>query len=214
MNLGLATEGRPQKIRAVERGSKDDGDVKKLLAVLAKLSLSNALQLQALRSILLVVHQVPTDDAYIQHAMQATKTYAEKARDMSSKEKEDVLGLPHIHVWNALLMVTMQRLEEKIKDKKDGSFEEMLAKLKHYADTYQDKGWRAINQEVKYARVQKNYKADMKRLEINIREGTPSAQVWDVIRMDLCSFADVKELPGVAPAGDLERQLQRFLDEA
>ena len=34
------------------------------------------------------------------------------------------------------------------------------------------------------------------------------------LNLSQCSFADVKELPGVAPAGDLERQLQRFLDEA
>ena len=58
----------------MERTSREEGETKKLLATLAKLSLSNALQLRALRSILLEVHQVPTDN---QEAMKATKAFAE-----------------------------------------------------------------------------------------------------------------------------------------
>ena len=53
----------------------------------------------------------------------------------------------------------------------------------------------------------------LKRLEINIVDKSPSDEAWQIIREDLKRDKEVRELPGVAPAGDLERQLQRFLDE-
>ena len=86
--------------------------------------------------------------------------------------------------------------------------------LKEYANKYQELGWKAVHAEVKYARIQKNFKAELKRLEINIVDKSPSDEAWQIIREDLKRDKEVRELPGVAPAGDLERQLQRFLDEA
>ena len=200
----------------MERTSREEGETKKLLATLAKLSLSNALQLRALRSILLEVHQVPTDNRYIQEATKATKAFAEAAKEMSAKDKEEQLGLPHIHVWNALLGVAMRSLEDRQKANQDPTLQlqSSLMALKEYASTYQELGWKAVHAEVKYARIQKNFKAELKRLEINIVDKSPSDEVWQIIREDLKRDKEVRELPGVAPAGDLERQLQRFLDEA
>ena len=85
--------------------------------------------------------------------------------------------------------------------------------LKEYAGKYQELGWKAVHADVKYARIQRNFKAELKRLEINIMNQSPSDEVWRIIKEDLKRDKDVRELPGVAPAGDLERQLQRFLDE-
>ena len=215
MNLGLEqNQGeRPSKVRAVARQGMEDAETKKLLSTLAKLSLSNAMQIRALRSILLEVHQVPAANPYIQEAMQATKKYAEAAKEMSPKDKEERLGLPHIHVWNALLAVATRNLEQRAKEQ-DPSHQESLAVLLEYASKYQEQGWKAIHHEVKYARVQKNFRPELKRLEINLMESSPSDKVWAIIKADLRRDQGVRELPGVAPAGDLERQLQRFLDDA
>ncbi|OLQ13632.1 hypothetical protein AK812_SmicGene2272 [Symbiodinium microadriaticum] len=71
----------------------------------------------------------------------------------------------------------------------------------------------AVHADVKYARIQRNFKAELKRLEINIVDQSPSDEVWRIINKDLKRDEDGRELPGVAPGGDLERQLQRFLDE-
>jgi len=180
---------------------------------LAKLSLSNALQLRALRSILLEVHQVPTENRYIQEAVKATKAFAEAAKEMSAKDKEEQLGLPHIHVWNALLGVAMRSLEDRQKVNQDPTLQSALVTLKEYAGKYQELGWKAVHAEVKYARVQKNFKAELRRLEINVVDQSPSDEVWGIIKKDLKRAKDVRELPRMAPAGDLERQLQRFLDE-
>ena len=72
---------------------------------------------------------------------------------------------------------------------------------------------KAVHADVKYARIQRNFKAELKRLEINIVDQSPSDEVWRIINKDLKRDEDGRELPGVAPGGDLERQLQRFLDE-
>ena len=40
-----------------------------------------------------------------------------------------------------------------------------------------------------------------------------SDEVWRIIKEDLKRDKDARELPELAPASDLERQLQRFLDE-
>ena len=72
----------------------------------------------------------------------------------------------------------------------------------------------AVHVEVKYARIQKNFNSELKRLGINIVDQSPSDKVWRIIKEDLKRDKDARELPGVAPAGDLERQqLQRFFDE-
>ncbi|OLQ06807.1 hypothetical protein AK812_SmicGene9850 [Symbiodinium microadriaticum] len=42
---------------------------------------------------------------------------------------------------------------------------------------------------------------------------TVHAEVWRIIKEDLKRDKDARELPELAPASDLERQLQRFLDE-
>ena len=57
--------------------------------------------------------------------------------------------------------------------------------LKEYANKYQELGWKAVHAEVKYARIQKNFKAELKRLEMNIVDESQSDEVWQIIKEDL-----------------------------
>ena len=66
--------------------------------------------------------------------------------------------------------------------------------------------------QLKYARVQKNYDSDFKRLEVNCLPGTDADRLWTAMKAALLQCPRVEELQGIAPPGDLARRLQEWLD--
>ena len=69
--------------------------------------------------------------------------------------------------------------------------------------------------QVRYVRVAKAFSQIHKKLEMSFRDGTDSFRIWhQLICVDLQTCTGVSELDGVAPPGDLERQIQGFLGGA
>ena len=68
--------------------------------------------------------------------------------------------------------------------------------------------------EVKYLRVAKTYQAKKKRLEAMFRDQSESYNLFfNHMLPDFKAAAPTTELPWMAPPGELENTLQKFLDE-
>ena len=204
MDLGLQQEeGPPRQRRAVGRTAADD-QLKQLVTVIAKLSLSNALRIRCLQSIVLQVLKVPTETQYIKAGMEATAQWTQQAKGLSQEPKEDTIGIPHVHLFNALIKVLKERKADH---------QPTQQAITDYVTQMQSGGWRAAHAQIPYCRIQRNYDKEFKRLEWNANAGTPSANIMALIVEDLKTVKGTKQLPGIPPAGDLERKIQTWLDE-
>ena len=86
-----------------------------ILAIVRKLLLSLDMQVRGLRSIMLDCTQLPTNCDYVQQGYAETKKWNEKFQKLKEdglapQKARDTLGLPHVHLWNALLRVLKARL--------------------------------------------------------------------------------------------------------
>ena len=209
--MDLLGGGQPEaprqeaKRRAV--GSREDSDLKKITMVLAKLCLSNALRARCLQSILLTVLFVPGSDAFLKVGLEATKQWTVKVKS-ASREDRDKLGLPHVHCFNAMLSLCLRRLAEK------GGHEQDIATINTYCSEVQRTAnpVQSIATDVRYWRTQRNVDRDLKRIEFNVNIGTKAHEVSLIIKTALLSQEGVREMPGIAPAGDLQRKIQAWLD--
>ena len=61
--------------------------------------------------------------------------------------------------------------------------------------------------------VADNYGGRTRRLEINVRQNSLAEGFWVDLKQELLKQKDVREKPGMAPMGNLERELQHFLAE-
>ena len=209
--MDLLGGGQPEaprqeaKRRAV--GSREDSDLKKITTVLAKLCLSNALRASCLQSILLTVLLVPESDAFVEVGLEATKQWTDKVKS-ASREDRDKLGLPHVHCFNAMLSMCLRRLTEK------GGHEEDIATINTYCSEVQRLAnlVQSISTDVRYWRIQRNFDREFERIEFNVNIGTKARRVSLIITAALLSQGGVREMPGIAPAGDLEGKVQVWLD--
>ena len=209
LGLGFKPDERPNKFRAVP--NKEHADTVKIMAITAKLCLSSALQVRAIKSILIRVWMVPSDHPLVTEAMANTRKFAELSKQLTqdsktSDQRIDFIGLPHEHVWNALITVLLADLEKK---KEDLAVKEKIVFIQEYCANMTQAGHRALLREVAYARVQKCYEREFRKLELNVAEGTPSHQVFSYLVDFLERTPNVVEKPGQAPPGDLERRLQQ-----
>ena len=217
MDLGLDVEmpvGSASATAKTRRVGEHSADMEKFVALLAKLSLSNALRIRRAQSILLQVIRVPTENPYIQAGIKATQDWAEKAKASAKPARETPLGLPHIHCFNAMLRYCMTKYDSKTAPTAADS--EAAHAMKEYCATcaaMEGPTWEAINQHVKHWRVQRNHAREYKRLEYNIVPGSPAERVTEIIVRDVLTDKGAQRLQGVAPAGDMERKIQSWLDE-
>ena len=103
-------------------------------------------------------------------------------------------GQPHLWAWAEILKVYAARIALR-----PGSPEKEA--LKKEANDYDAAvmNLASLQQEVKHVRVVKAYKQEFRKLEISIKDGTPSDKMWLAIKADLLEVPRVDELPGVAP---------------
>lgn len=232
MDLGLtrpldkaeATGGSQAKARRL------DDDVKKLMTLVAKLSLNSAQSLRVMRSILLKVYLMPSDGDYMKAVVGATTQYTKAAEALRASFDEqgihkseqqpkvlDRLGVPHVHAWNALIGITMENIKGKISKKeavKDlDDLEKAYTHLSEYCKSYQTKGWQAMAEEVKVVMKEKAYGKENLKLIMNVQDPSPSSSVFDIIHALLKATPGTRVLPSVAPAGDMERQIQDWLEK-
>ena len=170
-------------------------------------------QARVCRACLLEVFLTKTDNPWISVMREATVAQHEAAREYKDKalcKKE--LGAPHVHAWNAVIQVVQDELE---KDKTTHA--ENLKLIQEYENTYAGKEVQEvlviIARDVRFFRVAKAFGKDQKKIEANVQPGTPSFMLWTkLLRPCLLSTTGTQELAGVAPPGDVSRQLQEFLD--
>jgi len=204
LGLGLPQPGTADGSRKQRRTTEGGREQQRILETLAKLSLSNALQVRVLRSVMIDVVRVKTDSKMVGMIRESTKKFADAHKALSAEERTDCkLGLIHIHAWNAMVGFYQKEIE--------GDAAASL-ELKQYMDQYSALGWRAVAKEVKHVQVAKAWDAQYKKLEVSTTHDTPSAKLWDKIKALILKDPACKELPGRAPPGDLERQLQTYLD--
>ena len=225
MNLGLHGEipaMKPEPATKSRRTSVTelDGESNKLLVLVAKLCLNSAQQVRLLRSVLLEAFMVPVENPFLAKMLRETKQFTERAKSVREHLEEqgipkakiqdkvqDSLGLPHIHAFSALIEVALATLQKEPEANKQS-----IDVLTGYCADYQAKGWRAISQEVKAAMKEKAYGKENMKLLVNVQPETKSHQVWSIIKQLLLAQKGVRELQAVAPKGNMERQIQEWLE--
>mmetsp|Transcript_41397 Transcript_41397/g.111179 ORF Transcript_41397/g.111179 Transcript_41397/m.111179 type:complete len:275 (-) Transcript_41397:20-844(-) len=117
IELGAGDRSAPEDSRAAKRVmvTVDNGN-EKLLTLLAKACLSSLQQHRALRAILLMVFWIRTDSLFSSSMRQATTGFEQKAKALresgkQSKEVTKLVGLRHVHAWNAVCKATLEKLK-------------------------------------------------------------------------------------------------------
>eukprot|EP00972_Heterocapsa_arctica_P081105 11950558-Heterocapsa_arctica.AAC.1 len=110
--------------------------------------------------------------------------------------------MPHHHAWEALLAwvttVTSSASESKL--------------IKDYCEFIKKDPVKTLTEQVRHVRVCKCYNKDMKKLEVNTKQDSRSYHIWQIMKEKLIG-AGCRELAGIAPPGDLERRIQKALDD-
>ena len=66
---------------------------------------------------------------------------------------------------------------------------------------------------VKYCYTENCHDPDKKKLLVNVKEGTVADKAWEMILIYIRQAKGTRRLQGKAPMGDLEHQIQKWLDE-
>ena len=164
---------------------------------------------------------------------------AKKAEGMTMEAFKEECGIPSVWGFNKMV-ATFQQMQdhhlenlEEVKDKDQEAFAKYEAQKNFIA--LLDKsieswprlgGWKLIHQQVPHCRVAKMYNAGDKRLEVSCpsihsweladltkQEKLMPVHIWIYIKNMILAEGG-KEMMGMAPAGDLERKIQEFLDES
>ena len=180
-----------------------------LTKCLVKLALSTKLDTRVLRSICIITYLIDGASHAATAVKAATQSFAVKHKAAAPGQERDRLGSPHIHAWNALIVSAMQHLTDGL----------MKTQLQAYATKMKGKS-QQLYYEVKHVRLAKAWARpgqETKKLELNLREGSDSEQVWSAV-LDPWLMkgkpegnAAVRKF-GIAPMGDMERRMQTWLD--
>eukprot|EP00929_Paragymnodinium_shiwhaense_P067064 TRINITY_DN33744_c0_g1_i1.p2 TRINITY_DN33744_c0_g1~~TRINITY_DN33744_c0_g1_i1.p2 ORF type:complete len:234 (+),score=64.08 TRINITY_DN33744_c0_g1_i1:45-746(+) len=192
----------------IDRTPKEQQQTERLLNLVAKLALSSALQVRVLRSIMLDIYLLPEDHRIVGAIKAATTEYANQVEGISKQKRTEVLGLPHLHAWNAFLNAVKGLCKVQEVATALVAYEQQVV-----GQVSSSNLWTVLHAHVRYCRVQKCWAAKLKRLEINVVIGTPAATLWDVLKKHMGTLG-LQERRGMAPPGNLEEQVQRMLDSA
>ena len=207
MDLGLGEMPVEQPSKRVATSSHSDKEMQKIMAVIAKLSLSNALQARFTRAMLLDVYRVKADSLFATEIKAATKQFTERAKEIPDQPTRlRMLGLPHVHAWNACLKALRALLDKPEK-------QEVAAQLGQYCTKAQALGWQGVAEQVKFMRLRKTFNRDFVNLEFNLVPDSDADKVFPLMKEALLSQPEAAHLPGVPPPGDLERRVQRWLED-
>ena len=219
--MGDANVAPAKKSRLAQRDQKEAINNVKLMELLAKLCLANSLQTRLLRAIVIDCFRVKTDNKYIVAHKEATIHFAETAKSLkeneslSPEEIKERIGIPSVHGFNAMLKAMIQ-------DKVPG-YEKLTEAVALWKS---QQGWRTIHMHIRHCRVAKMYKSEFKRLEVscpleqNCQAGAAPATVdgltptwaWVQMKAVILKTDGFMTLEGIAPAGDMERRVQEYLD--
>ena len=216
--------GAPQSKRGRGAEVRSAAEVKKmeeLMVLLSKLCLSSALQCRDHKAIVMDCVLIKTDSAWYREFKAATEKFTDTQRRLkdqgsSPPQIKNMIGIPSVHGFNALVKHALvlkpvwgKQLEEAVK---------LWAS--------QD-GWHTIHAHVPHCKISRMFHSTQKRLEVSVPQEhmvpledtqiTEVAQLtptwaWTRIKKLVLQDPDHHALEGIAPAGDLERRIQEFLD--
>eukprot|EP00929_Paragymnodinium_shiwhaense_P092046 TRINITY_DN51925_c0_g1_i1.p2 TRINITY_DN51925_c0_g1~~TRINITY_DN51925_c0_g1_i1.p2 ORF type:complete len:225 (-),score=55.60 TRINITY_DN51925_c0_g1_i1:317-991(-) len=177
----------------------------KLIALIAKLTLSNTQQLRMINSIVLDVFLIPTESPTAQQMKAGTTLYAASVKEIDIPQRVPRFGLPHHHAWNNMLASAFELANETekkeyvtYKGRMDGSS----------ADLYS-----ILTNEVKVCKIMKSFDANRRKLYVNVVTETPSYKIWLVTKGIFKRTQGFQEKPGQAPPGALENTIQEALEQ-
>ena len=216
----------PRAATRVRTAEPEHIQMKKFMGLLGKMCLNNALHNRILRAIVIDCYRVSVENPYIEAHMEATAKYAVAAKKMrdagkSQEEVKEELGIPSVHGFNAMVKVYI--------DTTPG-----LPLVKEVQEAValwtSQEGWKTINKSIRHCRVSRMFKSAHKRLEISVPaigtsvdpsppqaappsvDGLSPAWVWTLILHQISKDEEFLTQEEMAPAGDLERQIQAMVD--
>ena len=207
-----------------------DEDIKRLMTLVAKLSLNSAQGLRVIRSIVLKVYLMPSESSFMKSVVVATTSYTKTAKALRESMEDkgipkseqqqkvlDRLGVPHIHAWNAIVTTALATLKDKV-DKNEvvegiQDMKKAHEEMTEHCKLYQSKGWAAIADEVKVVMKEKAYGKENMKLIINVKEPSPSSNQYDIVHLLIKTIPGSRVLPSIAPPGDMEKQIQDWLEK-
>mmetsp|Transcript_98425 Transcript_98425/g.306208 ORF Transcript_98425/g.306208 Transcript_98425/m.306208 type:complete len:235 (+) Transcript_98425:149-853(+) len=219
---GAANSEPPAKVRAVAQPARQE--MEKVVLTFSKLCMSLDLNARQCKAIVINSFKVPKDHPLLVSVIAATgsaHTMAEqlRAQGKSSDEIREAHGPPHLYAFNACL--------EYLIDQCKG--EQMRAEehfLQQFVKEWDGQPWKVMAAAVRHVARSKMYDKEYMRLEFTILDIEPPPrapgeafttrpyQVWLLFERLLEKDATVRWLAGVAPRGDLAREVQRFIDSA
>jgi len=183
------------------------------------LLLNVAMQTRILRSIVIECIQLPADNCFITEFKKTTGAWTTRVQGLQEKEEktrqqiEAEVGLCHCHGWNSLIKALMTHFQTH-------TLNDKLASVKSYVDkintipTLQEK-MTYLMTAVNYCRVAKTHDSKFKRLEIGFGMDESEERVIyrEFLKPTLLLQEKSRLLKGIAPPGDLERQIQKWIDK-
>ena len=202
LNLPGPVPAHPAKTRRV------DDDVKHVLSLVAKLSLSNDQQTRAMRAILLDCIKLPSDCEVAKAIMEATTKWHENIKEVPANQgRFEKHGLPHLHAWNSMVAWFKFTQQDHL----------IQASIKEYTAEFENlplgERFLHLSDQVLHVRLAKNFDKDYRRLECNFKQNSPSERMYAMMKPFLLRIPDAHALPGIAPAGDIAKKLQQWLDD-
>eukprot|EP00969_Alexandrium_andersonii_P333638 14745403-Alexandrium_andersonii.AAC.1 len=175
-----------------------------VVKVLAKMSLQNAQNMRAVRSVVITTVNMPAAHEAIVGMKAATAAFMEKAKSYKGgEEKFKAIGCPHWHSWNALVKWAGENGKQDLK-----------AHVAEYLQIAKDSGLGVhfYAEDVKLVRVAKAYAKDRAKLEVSMESGSKAAILWKLIQGELEAQEGCRVMRGTAPPGHFEDQLQQWLE--
>ena len=227
MDLGMAPPTAASAIGRRRKAQHDpESEMQKVVTDMAKLCLSSAQNIRAMKPILFQTIRVSADGEYSMSIQEATKLFVSESKKVqlsamgdSQVETYAAMGLPHHHVFNSCMIVTKKLLEtmeaqpehSKWATEYMGPIQELVDEVN--ALTSKQRKWDTLETMVKHMRLCKSFDRRHKKIEIHVVPGTLAQQIVNgMFYVMKAKDPNFKVLQGQAPRSGLERQIQGYLD--
>mmetsp|Transcript_19205 Transcript_19205/g.31226 ORF Transcript_19205/g.31226 Transcript_19205/m.31226 type:complete len:233 (+) Transcript_19205:70-768(+) len=230
MNLGIVgameeetqSENRDrQKVRVVGSNASEAriAELESRLEVVTKLALSSDHRCRLLTSAVIWTCKLSVDSDWVKTFNAGTTQFETQQKALRNQKKSEdeiraMIGIPSIFGLNRWF----QRVTEMHKDK--AYIDSIKAEMTKWT-------WQYVQEEIPVARVGKMFNMGDKKVEVNCpavdcglvkleQIGTDKftpAHAWIMIKEEIKKDMSFKLLAGMAPAGDLARKCQAWIDE-
>jgi hypothetical protein len=202
---GAAVAGASAAIRGGGKLDQQEFDkLKAIVVMLAKMGLQAQQQIRLLRSVIIACMLCRDTHEALICTKEATKLYSDKAKLIKDVEKrQKAMSVPHTHRWNALVKWLLnQKLPTHMKQTVEAYIKSMVE---------MKMGFRAYEKHVKVCKVAKAFNKGFVKLEVSVVSGSSAEAVFDILTETMVQQG-CRSLPGQAPPGYFEDQVQEWLE--